>query len=260
MPSSEVRPLSRAAAERAIQIDPDLAEAHVALGAYKMFYEWDLDGAERHYRRAMELNVDYAVPHELLAYVLRARGRHEEAIAEARRATELDPLHLLMLGDLAVCNRFAGNVEKSIEIHDRLLEMDPNFGDAYFENALAHSQLGHHDVALEGVMKALSLTGNSTKVKAGLGMVYAQAGKTANAQGVIDELLAESKERYVSPMDIALVYSTMGEKDKAFEWLEKAYDERTPWMFEVNVTPELSPLRNDPRFQDLLRRVGLIGG
>ncbi len=260
MSSFEARPLSRAAAERAMQIAPDLPAAHVSLGAYKMFFEWDLAGAERHYRRAMELDADYAVPHELLAYSLRARGRHEEAIAEAIRATELDPLHLLMLGDVAVCYRFAGQLEKSIEVHDRVMEMDPNFGDAHFENALAHSQLGNHDVALRGVMKALSLTGNSTKVKAGLGIIYARSGNAANAQGVIEELLGESKERYVSPLDIALIYSTMGEKDKAFEWLEKAYAERTPWMFELNVTPELAPIRDDPRFSELLRRIGLAAG
>ncbi|HUR97175.1 MAG TPA: winged helix-turn-helix domain-containing protein [Pyrinomonadaceae bacterium] len=257
IPSAEAGPKSRAAAERSIELAPNLAEAHVALGAYKMFFDWDLDGADGHFSKAMELDRDYAVPHELRAYVLRARGRHEEAIAEAKRANEIDPLNLLMIGDIGVCYRFAGQGEQAIETNKRLLEMDPNFADARFENGLLLAQLGSYEAALVEEKEALSLSANSTKIKSGLGIVYGRAGDLSNAKKVIDELIAGSGERYVSPMDIALIYSTMNDKDKAFEWLEKAYLARTPWMFELNVTPELAPLRDDPRFADLLRRVGL---
>jgi DNA-binding winged helix-turn-helix (wHTH) protein/TolB-like protein/Flp pilus assembly protein TadD len=254
---AEARPKSRAAAERAIELAPRLPEAHLALGAYKMFFEWDLNGADNSYRRAMELNADYAVPHELLAYSLRARARHEEAIAEAIRATELDPLNLLMIGDVAVCYRFAGQVEKAIETNKRLIEMDPSFGDVHFENALALGQLGNHEAALQEIMKGLALTGNSTRVKAGMGIVSAQAGRISDAQKMIDELLVDSKTRNVSPLDIALIYSAMNDKDRAFEWLEKAYNERSGWLFELKVTPEFKPLHGDPRFEDLAKRIGL---
>ncbi|HKP68391.1 MAG TPA: winged helix-turn-helix domain-containing protein [Pyrinomonadaceae bacterium] len=253
--AAEARPKARAAAERAIEIDPRLAEAHVSLGACKMFFDWDLDGAEREFRLAMELDHDYAVPYELLAYSLRARGRHDEAITAARRAMELDPLNLLMVGDLGVCYRFAGQVEQAIEMNNRLMEMDPTFGDVRFENGLAYAQIGNYDKALGEVMKGLELTGNSTKVKAGLGIIHGRSGNDTSAKKVIEELLAVSKSSYVSPLDIALIYSSMNEKDKAIEWLEKAYEERSPWLFEINVTPELYPLRDDPRFQDLASRV-----
>ncbi|MEO6333554.1 MAG: winged helix-turn-helix domain-containing protein, partial [Pyrinomonadaceae bacterium] len=257
MSMAEARPKARAAAERAIELAPRLAEAHLALGAYKMFFEWDLDSAETDYRRAMELDPDYAVPHELLSYTLRARGRHEEALAEAVRATELDPLNLLMLGDVGTCYRFAGQVDKAIKTNERMIEMDPSFGDVRFENGLAHAQIGNYDVALQEVMKGLALTGNSTKVKAGLGIIYARAGRTSDALKVIEELRADSNKRYVSPMDIALIYSAMNDKELAFEWLEKAYQVRAGWMFELKVTPELKPLHGDPRFDDLAKRVGL---
>ena len=255
--TAEARPKARESAERAIELAPRLAEARVSLGAYKMFFEWDLDGAEKEYKFAMELDADYAVPHELMAYSVRARGRHDEAITEVKRAIELDPLNLLLVGDLGVCYRFAGEVGRAIEANQRLFEMDPSFGDAYFENALAHAQIGNHDIAIEEIRKGLALTGNSTKVKAGLGIVYARAGRFGEARKAIDELTSQSKDRYVSPMDIALIYALMNERDNAFEWLEKAYDERAAWLFELKVTPELESLRDDARFQDLAKRVGL---
>jgi DNA-binding winged helix-turn-helix (wHTH) protein/TolB-like protein/Tfp pilus assembly protein PilF len=258
MPAAEAAPKARVAAERAFELAPQLAESHVALGAYKMFFEWNLDGAENHFKKAMELDRDYAVPHELLAYIFRARGRHEEAIGEAKRANELDPLNLLMLGDIGVCYRFAGQPEQAIEINKRIREMDPNFADARFENGMLLAELGDYEGALGEVTKSLELSGNSTKFKSGLAIVHARAGDRANARKIIAELLAESKEKYVSPMDIALIYSAMNDRDSAFEWFEKAYQERTPWMFELNVTPELGPIRDDARFDDLLKRIGLI--
>ena len=256
--SAEAAPKVRVAAERAFELAPQLAESHVALGAYKMFFEWDLDGAENLFRKAMALDRDYAVPHELLAYVQRARGRHEDAIGEAKRANELDPLNLLMLGDIAVCYRFAGQREQALEINKRLLEMDPNFADTRFENGLLLAEVGDHEAAVREITKGLALSGNSSKIKSGLGIVHARAGDHAKAKKVIDELLAESKEKYVSPMDIALIYSAMNDRDKAFDWLEKAYQERTPWMFELNVTPEFASIKDDARFGDLLKRIGLI--
>jgi tetratricopeptide (TPR) repeat protein len=258
MSSAEAAPKVRVAAERAMELAPQLAESHVALGAYKMFFEWDLHGAENLFRKAMELDRDYAVPHELLAYVHRARGRHEDAIGEAKRANELDPLNLVMLGDIGVCYRFAGQPEPAIEINKRLREMDPTFADARFENGMLLAELGDYEAALGEVTKSLELSGNSTKFKSGLGIVHARAGDHAKAKKVINELLAESKEKYVSPMDIALIYSAMNDRDNAFEWLEKAYQERTPWMFELKVTPEFAPIRDDARFDDLLKRIGLI--
>jgi DNA-binding winged helix-turn-helix (wHTH) protein/TolB-like protein/Tfp pilus assembly protein PilF len=257
MPSAEARPKSRAAAERAFELAPQLAETHLSLGAYRMFFEWDLDGAEDHFKKAMELDSDYPVPHELLAYALRARGYHENAIAEAKRASEMDPLNLLMIADIGVCYRFARQRDQAIEVNKRVIEMDPNFGDVRFENGLLLAELGDYEAALEEVTRSLALTGKSTRIKSGLGIVYARAGDGPRARKVIEELVSESQHEYVSPMDIARIYSAMNDRDHAFEWLEKAYQERTPWMFELNVTPEFDPIRDDPRFQSLVRRLGL---
>jgi tetratricopeptide (TPR) repeat protein len=135
--------------------------------------------------------------------------------------------------------------------------MDPNFGDARFENGLLLAEVGDYDAAFDEVTKGLALTGNSTKIKSGLGIVHARAGDGPAARKVIAELVAESRDKYVSPMDIAIIYSVMNDRDKAFEWLEKAYLERTPWLFELKVTPEFKAIRDDPRFDDLARRVGL---
>ena len=257
IPVAEARANSGAAAERAIQLDPDLAEAHLALGAYKLFFEWDLDAAENDFKHSMDLDPDYAVAHELMAYVLRARGRHEEAVSEAKRANELDPLNLLILGDIGTCYRFGGQLQNSIDVQNRLIDMDPNFADVHFEIALAYAQAGDHEIALREIMKGLELAGDNTHMKAGLGVVYARAGRNASAEKVIDDLLAGSNVRYVSPMDIALIYSALNDRDNAFIWLEKAYAEGSPWLFELNVTPEFDAIRADPRFNGLLNRMGL---
>ena len=257
IPVREAAPKSRFASQRAVELDDNLAEGHLALGGHKMFFEWDLSGAEIEFKRAMELDPNFAQPHELYAYALRSQRRFDEAIAEAQNARELEPLSLLVNGNLATCYRFAGRIEEAVEINNHVIEMDPNFAEVRFENALAHSQLGNHEIALEEIMRGLALSGNSTHVKAGLGIVYAGAGRKASAQRVIDELVSESGSRYVSPLDIALVYSSMGERDKAFDWLSKAFEERSAWLIELNVDPQWAAIRDDSRFQELVARVGL---
>jgi DNA-binding winged helix-turn-helix (wHTH) protein/TolB-like protein/Tfp pilus assembly protein PilF len=253
IPVEDGRQGSKAAAEQAIRLDDQLAEAHLALGAYRMFFEWDLHGADTEYQRALQLQPTYAVPHELMAYSLRARLKHSEAIAEAKKATELDPLHLLMLGDLGTCYRFAGKVEDAIRINQTVMEMDPGFGDVYGENALALSQRGDHAEAIRQAKKGFELTGGS-KAKAIVGIVYARSGDRPQAGMVIRDLLAA---RYVSTLDVALIYAALADRDKAFEWLEKAYTARTPWLFELNVDPTFAPIKDDPRFADLLDRIGV---
>ena len=257
MPVIDARPKARSAAETAIALDDKSAEAYLALGANKLFFDWDSEGAERAFRLAMELDPGYAYPHQLYSYVLRSQGRFDEAITEAKKAHELDPLDLVIYSDIGSGYRLSGRAAEAVEVNNKIIEMDPNFADIRFENALAHSQMGNYEIALEEIKRGLALSENSTHIKAGLGIVYGRAGKRANAQKVIDELIAESGQRYVSPLDIALIYSVMGERDKAFDWIEKAFKERTPWLIELNVNPEWEPIRADPRFEELKRRAGL---
>ncbi|HEX3100827.1 MAG TPA: winged helix-turn-helix domain-containing protein [Pyrinomonadaceae bacterium] len=256
MPVTEARPLARAAAETAIVLDDSLAEAHLVLGANKFFFDWDLYGAESEFKTSMELDPGFAHPHQLYSYVLRSQSRFEEALAEAEKAHELDPLDLLVYDDVAAGYRIAGRWGDAVETDKKIIEMDPNFADVRVENGYANSLLGNHDIALAEMNHALSLSNNNdTHIKASIGILHARAGRKADAQKVIDELLADSGQHNVSPLDIALVYSVLNDRDKAFEWLNKAVAERTPWLIELNVNPELAPIRDDPRFQEILQKV-----
>ncbi|MCA1623803.1 MAG: protein kinase [Acidobacteria bacterium] len=255
MPVREAMPKVKSAAEKAVALDDQLPQARLALGAFKYFYEWDLNGAEAEFKRAMELDPGYAVPHELYGYLLRSRGEFDAALAELRKAQELDPLSLLFNGDIGETLRFAGRTAEAIEANKKSLEMDPNFADAHYTLALAYAEYGMQREAVAAINRAIELSDNSTHIKAALGQIYAMAGKKSEAYKVIDELL--SQERYVSPLDIAMIYARLGENDKAFIWLEKAYDERAGWLIELKTEPAWEKIRSDARFQDLLRRVGL---
>jgi len=259
MPVAEARPLARAAVETAIVLDDQLAEAHVVLGANKLFFDWDFDGAEREFKTAMALDPGYAHPHQLYSYVLRSQSRFDEAIAEAKKAHELDPLDLIVYEDVAAAYRLAGRPGDALDAIQKTIEMDPNFADVRIESGLANSLLGNHDIALAEMNRAVALSNNKdTHIKADLGIVLARAGRKADAQKVIDELLAEAAQHNVAPLDIAFVYSVMNERDKAFEWLNKAFAERAPWLIELNVNPDWQPIRDDPRFAEILKKTNLF--
>ncbi|MCA1590264.1 MAG: tetratricopeptide repeat protein [Acidobacteria bacterium] len=255
MPGKDAMPKAKSAAEKAVMLDDQLSQAHLSMGAYRYFYEWDLKSAESEFKRAMELDPGYAVPYQLHGYVLRARGDFEAAIAELKKAQEVDPLLLLINSDIGETMRYAGRTAEAIEASKKTVELDPNFADGHFTLGLAYSQHGMHEEAAAAITRALVLSENSTHIKAALGQVYAHAGKKAETYRLLDGLLSES--RYVSPLDIAAVYARLGENDKAFDWIEKAYEERAGWMIELNVDPAWEKIRSDRRFQDLLRRIGL---
>jgi TolB-like protein/Tfp pilus assembly protein PilF len=255
MPEKEAMPKVKSAAEKAVKLDDQLPQAHLALGAFKYFYEWDLNEAEAEFKRAIELDPNYFVPHQLYGYLLRSRGEFDAALEELRKAQELDPLSLLLNGDMGETLRFAGRTAEAIEANKKSLELDPNFADAHYTLGLAYAEHRMHEEAVAALNRSLALYDNSTHVKAALGQIYAMAGKKAEAYKVIDELLLQ--QRHVLPLDIAMIYARLGENDKAFVWLEKAYDERAGWLIELKVEPAWENIRSDPRFQDLLRRIGL---
>jgi serine/threonine-protein kinase len=255
IPTKEAMPKVKSAAAKAVALDNQLPQAHLSLGAFKYFYEWDLNGAEAEFKRATELDPGYAVPHQLYGYLLRSRGEFDAALAELRKAQELDPLSILINGDMGETLRFAGRTAEAIEANKKALEMDPNFADAHYTLALAYAQHGMHKEAVAAINRAIELSNGNTHIKAALGLIYAMAGKKAEAYKVIDELL--SQQRHVLPLDIAMIYAYLGENDKAFIWLEKAYDERAGWLIELKVEPAWGKIRSDSRFQDLMRRIGL---
>ena len=255
--SKEAFPKVKDAAEKAVDLDDNLAQSHLALGAFKLFYEWEWAGAERAFKRAMELDPNYAAPHELYGYLLRIMGRFDEALAEIRKAQALDPASLLMRGDSVETLRLARRYDQAIEENNRSLEMDPNFADSHFSLGLTYSLKGMHEKAVAELKQAITLSGNNTQIIARLGQAYALAGKRSEAKKIMDRLRAESRTRYSSPLDIAMIYAALSESDEAFTWLTKAYDENSPWLIELKVEPAWDNIRSDPRFGNLLVRMGL---
>jgi len=255
--SKEALPKVKYTAEKAIELDDNLAQSHFAVGAFKLFYGWDWPGAERAFKRAMELDRSYAAPHQLYGYLLRTLGRFDEALAEIRKAQALDPLSLLINGDSGETLRLARRYDEAIEDKKKSLEMDPNFAGFHYGLGSVYSLKGMHEKAVAEMRKAITLSGNNTQIVARLGQVYALAGRRSEAQGILDRLRAESGERYTSPLDIAMIYASLGKKDEAFAWLAKAYDENSTWLIELKVEPAWDNLRSDPRFGNLLVRMGL---
>ena len=253
----DVFPKARAAAQKALELDETLAEAHASLAYTKAYYDWDWAGAEKEFKRALELNPSYDGAHQAYSRMLAVRGRLEEAVAEMQRADELDPLSLLPKGNLAMLSYFAGRYDEAIKQLQKTLELDPNFPVAYWGIGLAYEQKGMYREALESFQKAQALAGSSSNVKGSLAHAYAVLGNRREAGKIIAEFKEQSKQKYISSYHLALIYAGLGEKDAAFEWLQKAYEERSTLLAYFGMDPRMAPLRDDPRFQDLLRRMNL---
>ncbi len=248
---------AKSSAIKAVEIDDNLAEAHTSLALIKMEYEWDWPAAEREFSRALELNPNEAEAHHQYSHYLTAVGRTHESLVESLRAMELDPLSLPLNGHLAWHYVYARQYDQAIEQCRRTIEMDANYPQAHDFLGGAYEQTGMYEEAFTEFQKAISLSGDSVHLRAELGHAYAVAGKGGEALKIMDELKRLSKETYVSPYDVAAIYVGLGQKDQAFDWLEKAYQERSDWLRYLKVDPRLDPLRSDLRFPDLVRRVGL---
>ncbi len=255
----EVFPRAKEAALKALQLDKTLAEAHTSLAYVKTSYDWDWSGGEREYQRAIELNPSYATAHHWHAVALLAMGSSEEAIAELKRALELDPLSLIINRDLGGAFYLARQYDQAIEQYKKTLELDPNFALAHGYLGLAYVQESMYKEGIAECEKELVISPGNPYALSGLGYAYAVAARRAEAQKVLDKLNELSRQKYVPAVSRVGIYVGLGEKGKAFEWLEKAYEERSQGLigYYIKVSPAYDPLRSDPRFQDLLRRVGL---
>jgi tetratricopeptide (TPR) repeat protein len=246
-------PQAKKAVARALEIDPDLAEAHTAYGLILGAYEWDWAGADREFKRSLELDPKIALAHFRYAWVdLSPRGRHEEAIAEMKRAMELDPLSLIQGANFAAVYMYARQYDNAVEQATKTYDLDHSFFAA--QNWLAHSYnaKGMHKEAIAIAEKSL---GSDFEMFPQLGYAYAKLGQRQQSEDVLKQWLA--KDKYISNYWVAIVYTAMGDKDKAFEQLEKAYKAHDWFMERVKTDPFLDPLRDDPRMNDLLKRVGL---
>jgi serine/threonine protein kinase/TolB-like protein/Tfp pilus assembly protein PilF len=254
----EASPKAKAAALKALEIDDTLAEAHTSLGLIADNSEWDWLSAEREFKRAIELNPGYATAHQWYSESLRARGRTDEALAEIKRAQELDPLSLVINMVAGLTFVHARQYDDAIEQYRKTIELDPNWFAAHLELGLAYALKGAYPEAIVECEKALMLAPDNVDALESLGYVYAVAGRRADALRVLDRLNELSQRKYVPPFSRALVYTGLGDKDQAIEWLEKAYEERSPYLLYMSFAhPVWDPLRSDPRFQELVRRMGL---
>ncbi len=257
LPAKEAFPRAREAVERALELDETLAEAHTTLAEIKESYDWDWPGAGREFRRAIELNPGYPSAHQWYSAFLSFQGRHEEALAEGKRAQELDPLSLIINMDMGQKLTYAGQPDSAVEQLRKTVEMDTNFAQGHYAFGKAYLRKGNFAEAIVEFQKARTLSPNDTRYAGALGHAYARAGRNSEARKVLNELMAQSERRYVSWYSIACIYAGLEEKDEAFASLGKAYEQHDTGLVHLKVEPLLDPLRSDPRFQDLLRRVGL---
>lgn len=252
---SEAWPKARAASLKALEIDKTLGEAHASLALVELYYGFDWSGAERDFKRAVELSPNYATAHQWHGLYLSAMGRSEEAIAEEQRAHELDPLSPIMYRAAGVVFHNARRYDEAIEQYRKALELDANFGPALEGLGEAYGEKGMFQEAIAELGRLRTLKRGGPFSIALLAWTYARAGRRREALKLLDELNAESQRRYVSAISRSLVYTALGDKDQAFAWLEKAYAENRGSLLGLKSRPWLDPLHDDPRFQDLLRRM-----
>ncbi|MCP3959054.1 MAG: protein kinase [bacterium] len=247
---------AREAALEAVKLNDGLAEAHTSLAAVLTDYDWDWQGADREYRRAIELNPNYVTAHSWYAEHLSRMGRHEEAIREAEIARELDPLSLITNSIVAWILFFARRYDRAIEEARKTLELDPDFVAAHRVLGWAHEETGEYEAAIEAHRRASALSQGSPAFKGPLGRAYAMAGRQDEARQVLDELAILGKRTPISSFDVCLIHLALGGRDRAMEWLNRAFEEHSDHLAYLNVNPRLDALRDDPRFQELVRRMG----
>ncbi len=255
MTPREAIPTAKAAAIKALELDDTLGEAHTSLAFCLDVFDWDFEAAETEFQRAIELNPGYATAHHWYAWHLSLSGRTGEAIAEMKRAESFDPLSLIINADLAELLLIAHLYDDSIQQSRKTIEMDPNFGLAHNQLAQAYLQRGMHDEAIAELVKAIRLSGGSPTCTANLARAYAASGRRAEAVQLLGDLKRPSARGYSHASEIAMVYAALGDRDQAMAWLERGYAERVNPS--VLLRPGFDPLRADPRFQGLVRRVGL---
>jgi serine/threonine-protein kinase len=256
-PASEAWPKAKELALKAVEIDPTLAEAYVPLGMARMIYEWDWPGAEREFVRALESNPGYGAAHMQYSMYLVATGRLAEAHREIRRALDLDPLSIPLNSYLAGFYYYSREYERSIEQCHKALELDSKDIELHVDLGLNYEQLARYEESINSFEMARDLSGGAPIILGVLGGVYAKSGARDKALAIEAQLTEIAKENYVPPGGWAMLYIGLGDNDKAFEWVEKACDNHDTVVCYLAVGPTYDPLRSDPRFQAMLKRIGL---
>src|ERR1700676_500044 len=257
IPRREAMPKAREAALTALQLDESLAEAHTSLAFVKMQYEWDWPGSEKEFKRALELNPNYATAHQWYALWLMARGNPAAALEEERRAQQDDPLSMIIKTDTVQLLVYAERCDEAIQQALRALEIDPTFLLAHIYLAEAYLGKQNYPTAIAELRKAVDLSKGSGWVLSDLARTYALASQKDKSRVILRDLLKGAKGHEDLNIEVAKIYAALGEKDQAFAWLEKAYRNRAGGLILLNPVPDFQTLHNDPRFPDLERRLGL---
>ena len=255
-PRAEAYPRAKAAAEKALELDPVLAEPMVTLARLRREYEWDWDGAERLYKRAIDLNPNYGAAHQSYAVHLATAGRPMDALAAAQRARALEPLNHVFNTNVAWFFYLTHQYDQAERTCNDSIEMDPNIPWSHICLGSVYLQTGRLQQAIAQLRQAVVLSKRSAQELMYLGHALGVSGDRAEAQRVLDEMKDLSAGKYVPPEYIAVVYEGLGDRDRTFQWFEKAYRERTMFSW-VYPDLRLDPIRSDPRFKDLMRRMGL---
>jgi len=250
-------PKSRAAAHKALELDDSLAEPYASLGVVKRDFEWDWAGAEKHFQRAIELNPGYTCAHHWRSTLLRIMDRREEALQEKAKSLAMDPLAVVIQADLARMYYYDRDYEPALQLYRAALDIDSSFGPAHLWLARVYQQKGLLAEALAELQIGHRCCGDSLYSLAKLAHGFVLANKRDEARDILGQLNAFSRDRYVSPYDLALIHLGLDEREQAFAYLEQAFEHRSSWLGYLKLEPLLDPLRADPRFADLVRRVGL---
>lgn len=257
LPPNEAMPKAKAAAQKALQLDDGLAEAHASLAYVSMVYDWDWSTAEKEFHRAIELNPNYATAHEWYAELLAARGRGPEALEEMKRARDADPLLVLMHTAVAETLYYSRHYDEVIVQCRQTLELDPNYALAHFHLGRAYLAKGLYTEAVEEYRKAQGSLGETPAMVMAIGYAEAKAGNPASARKALDRLKEQSRSRYVPALYSAALYTSLSDSKDGIALLEKAYDEHSDYLIFLNVDPMADSLRAIPSFQALLRQIGL---
>jgi tetratricopeptide (TPR) repeat protein len=257
VPPKDILPQAKAAATKALEIDESLAEPHATLAFIHTWFDWDWAGAEREAKRAIELNPNFGLAHIAYAQLLSYRGLHQEAISEAARARDLDPLSSIINTLNGSILLYARRDDEASMTLQKTLELDPNFWIAHYFFGKTYLAKKKYSDAIAEFSKARELSGGNSLAIGMIGYGWALAGDLAKARAVLTELKSLSGQRYIPPSNVAVLCFALGEKDEAFIWLEKAYQDHDVRLSRMKVDPEWDSMRSDPRFVAILKRIGL---
>jgi serine/threonine protein kinase/tetratricopeptide (TPR) repeat protein len=257
LPPKEAFPKGKAAAMTALELDPELAEAHAPLAAVLWLNDWQWEEAQTEFQRSFELCPNYPTANHWYAEYVMTMGRHEEAMARMKKTQDLDPLWLIINVATGWAFYNARRYDEGIEQLRRSIELEPNYPVTCWILGLLLRKTGRYDLAIVEGEKAIKLSGGSPLMRAALAHTFGVAGRTTEARQILDDLTKLAKQKYVAPYFFAGIHIGLGENDRAIEYLEKSYEEHSHWLIYLHIDPSMDGLRDNPRFQDLLRRVGL---